>query len=458
MPHAGRRVIRWQQSSKALAILLAAAVTDVASFLPPRAAPVDVRVARVAYSKGGDVHDIDAEVVLRIQGHVERGLIGDAVNEIRKYQDENLPPSIYNSVIEACSSGGADGPKNKRKPQKHDGSDDLIDTANELLSEMGSLALHAHEVVIAGYSRRGRINDALSALSRLEVQLDSDHSNLNPSLSSYQTLLVSLASKNEYAQMNTLLTSMRRRGVRPTVYTFNSLLKVCATSKSPRWREALSLLSQCQREPGVSPDVITYTSTMRALAKGKQARKALDLFRAMKDTGIKPDVFAYTTTMDACAKTNNWKKALQLLEEMKENNVPPNEVTYGVAVNACGNGGQWQTALSLLKTMNDSDMRINSVVYNSAINALSKAARLDAGPDPNMLWKETQHILGEMRSQGVRQDTFTYSSAISVCGSAGLWEEAVRLIHQMKDSGTKGPKRNKIVAFTSAITACANSK
>mmetsp|Transcript_2297 Transcript_2297/g.5387 ORF Transcript_2297/g.5387 Transcript_2297/m.5387 type:complete len:699 (-) Transcript_2297:37-2133(-) len=507
MPQSGRRERRVSPSPKALLtiFLLVAEVTDVASFL---LAPAGVRLARVAYSKSGDqVHDIDAGVVLTVQRHIDRGLIDDAVNLIRS-NPEKLPPSIYNAVIEACSSGGharreddpenrlardlaarrgmrmtnstgeenkrktqkhddnsdavrIDTAKNKRKTQKHDDDSDAdrIDTANELLSEMGTATLHAHEVVITGFSRRGRIRDALSALSRMEGQLDSEHhSNLNPSLSVYQTLLVSLASKQQFSQMNTLLTSMRRRGVRPTVYTFNALLKVCASSKSPRWREAVSLLSQCQREPGVSPDIITYTSTMRALAKGKQARKALDLFRAMKDTGIQLDVFAYTTTMDACAKTNNWKKALQLLEEMRENNVPPNEVTYGVAVNACGNGGQWQTALSLLQTMNDSGMRINSITYNSAIAALSKAARLDAGPDPNVLWEKTQHILGEMHSRGVRQDTFTYSSAISVCGSAGRWEEAVRLIHQMKDSGTNGTKRNKIVAFTSAITACANSK
>ena len=108
-----------------LTILLVALVlvTDVTSFLPPSRAPVDVRLARVAYSKSGDqVHDIDAdaEVVLTVQRHIDRGRIDDAVAAIRKFQDKELPNSIYNAVIEACSSGGAAGPTNKRKTQKHD--------------------------------------------------------------------------------------------------------------------------------------------------------------------------------------------------------------------------------------------------------------------------------------------------------------------------------------------------
>ena len=92
---------------------------------------------------------------------------------------------------------------------------------------------------------------------------DRESSDILPPLHTYQTVLTSLANGGQYDKMMSLLTKMRRRGVKPNVYTFNTLMNICAQDKPSRWKEALSLLSQCQREPGVVPDLVTYTTAMR---------------------------------------------------------------------------------------------------------------------------------------------------------------------------------------------------
>ena len=255
---------------------------------------------------------------------------------------------------------------------------------------------------------------------------------------------------------------------------------MCAADDVPRWREGLSLLSQCQREPGVSPDLITYTTAMRACARARKAGKAMELFRAVRDMGtLELDVYFYTTAMDACAKEGGrrWMaEALSLLDEMVGRGMVPNEVTYGVAVAACGNGGRWEEALDLLDRMRAAGLRINTITYNSAIAALSRAERAksrmqqqhqhaappaggdssssDPAADADVLWEKALHVIRCMEDEGVRRDSFTYSSAIGVCGAAGQWNEAVDLIGKMKRDGAR-PNR---VAFTSAITACAGSR
>ncbi|KAL3827386.1 hypothetical protein ACHAXA_003120 [Cyclostephanos tholiformis] len=305
----------------------------------------------------------------------------------------------------------------------------------ELLRSMGEctgigITSHAREIVISGYARRGNWMDAMRTLMEMEVDIDEyerdrdlvgggNDENVgwvgNDDV--YLTVLTSLARANRYDVVNTLLTSMRRRGCRPDVYVYNSLLKLCASDATPRWREALSLLSQCQREPGIKPDLITYTTAMRACARGRKAGKAMELFRAVRDMGtLTLDVYFYTTAMDACAKEGGrrWMvEAMSLLDEMGTRGIVPNEVTYGVAVAACGNAGRWEEALVLLDKMRDAGLRINTIT-----------------------------------------DSFTYSSAIGVCGAAGRWREAVDLIREMKGNGAR-PNR---VAFTSAITACAISR
>lgn len=423
-------------------------------------------------SKVDSHHAADTEKVPAISIHslLESGRIDDAAAELKAHGSNEIPASTYHAVIEACCAGGMEPQNRHQKNSKR--KDDRIELAAELLTCMGGdVTAHAHEILISGYARRGRWQDASKTLSSLEEVLnnapsssdDGKKSNtITPSLNVYQTVLTSFAKANQFNQVYSLLTRMRRRGVKPTVYTFNSLLKICASDKVPRWKEGLSLLSQCQREPGVNPDLITFTTAMRACARGRQAGKAMELFRVVKDMDMKLDVYVYTTAMDACAKAGggrHWRKALSLLDEMKEEGISPNEVTYGVAVTACGNGGQWERALELLDQMRGMKLKINTITYNSAIAALSTAARTElkqrtGDADVNILWQKALDLIKCMEEEGVRRDVFTYSSAISTCGAAGRWEEAVALIKDMKADGTKPNK----VAYTSAISACANSR
>jgi pentatricopeptide repeat protein len=428
-------------------------------------------------------------VALSIQSLLEAGRLDDAIQELKECNnnDTEIPSSTYHSLIEACCAGGFESKNhnnNKRQPKKYNikinnkrDDVDRIEVASELLGlmrERKQITEHAFEIIIAGYSRRGQWEEAYRKLSEMEEMYLGASNNENAthksgnsiSLNIYQTVLTSMANSDQYQHVNKLLTKMRRQGIRPTVYTYNALLKICAADNIPRWKEGLSILSQCQREPGVTPDLISYTTAMKVCARGHQADKAMELFRAVKDMKeLELDVYFYTTAMDACAKGGKWRKALYLLDEMKEERgILPNVVTYGVAIAACGNGGQWQKALELLESMRDNNLSINTITYNSAIAALSKAARSESKTkqsgvsdtkDVDVLWQKALHLIQCMETEGVKRDSFTYSSAISTCGAAGRWKEALNLIQSMKREGGVRPNR---VAYTSAITACANAR
>ena len=414
----------------------------------------------------------DVPITISIHSLLEERRIDDAIIALKQYSYE-VPASTYHEVIEACCAGGyVDGKRrrpavkkssSKNNKEKGGGEIDRIDLAKDVLQNVMPTDIvtpHAHEILISGYARRGNWQGASQLLSTMEDLFTnkSGTSSTTLSLNVYQTVLLAYAKANQTTQMNTLLTKMRRNNIRPTVYTYNSLLKEFASSKIPKWKECLSLLSQCQREPGVTPDLITYTTAMRACARGKQTSKAMELFRVVKDMNLELDVYIYTTAMDACAKGGRWKKALALLNEMKSQGIVPNEVTYGVAVTACGNGGQWEHALELLEQMKVNGLKINTITYNSAIAALSKAARNSEGDITSLLWEKALLLIKDMEDDGVKRDSFTFSSAISTCGAAGRWEEAVSLINDMNNSSSgSGTKPNR-VAYTSAISACANSR
>lgn len=206
-----------------------------------------------------------------IESLLETGKIDEAVSELRN-QEKEVAASTYHAVIEACCSGGFD-PNQGGRQQNHGKmikGNDRIDVAVDLLHSMNNVTAHAYEIITSGYARRGRWSDAVKTLTAMEeLSISSDTSeagnkeSAGPSLNVYQTVLVACARGGQYDLMMSLLTRMRRRGVRPTVLLYNTLLNICAKEKVARWKEALSLLSQCQREPGINPDLVTYTTAMR---------------------------------------------------------------------------------------------------------------------------------------------------------------------------------------------------
>lgn len=229
---------------------------------------------------------------------LDGGNVNDAFLELRRQENEaqnEIAASTYHAVMEACCAGGLE--RKRYKHQQHGAykgltsiskmntEHDRIDLAVELLQSMNNVTAHAFEIIIRAYARRGRLSDALQTLDTMEETVgsslgggsvkssnivktaendrSSDKDAMVPSLNVYESVLTACARASEFDKVMSLLTRMRRRGVRPNVYTYNLLLNICAQDKLARWKEALSLLSQCQREPGVDPDLVTYTTVMR---------------------------------------------------------------------------------------------------------------------------------------------------------------------------------------------------
>ena len=127
--------------------------------------------------------------------------------------------------------------------------------------------------------------------------------------------------------------------------------------------------------------------------------------------------------------------------------------------------------------MREKEMKISLITYNSAITALAKASRnnvrystrtfvpanlnygtprnIEGGIDEAHLWRKALGLLKQMKEERIWPDEYSYSAAISACGSGGRFQEALDLIKTMRAGGSK-LRPNKI-AYTGAISACARS-
>ena len=116
------------------------------------------------------------------------------------------------------------------------------------------------------------------------------------------------------------------------------------------------------------------------------------------------------------------------------------------------------------KKMREKGMAVNLITYNAAITALSKASRYRVSnrqkhhsqqqsytfeAEDEELWTRAMFLLEQMKEDGLEPDGFSFSSAISCCGSEGRWQEALKLMNVMKQGGPR-TRPNK-VAYTAAI-------
>ncbi|CAB9518912.1 Pentatricopeptide repeat-containing protein [Seminavis robusta] len=354
--------------------------------------------------------------------------------------------ATYREVIECCVAGNQ------------------VEQGVQILDKMKKRGIkptvYTFEIVISGLARKLQWRRALQLLDTM------DEYGVNKTVPIYNTLISACARGKEIGVAKSLLARMKKEGIWPSIITYNSLISSCASAG--RWKDAMNLFDQCNRDPHVEPDIYTYTNVIRACSKGKMTERAFTLHDTVLEKNIPLDSYFYAAVIEVAANARQWKRALELLDEMEEKGVPPSDVVYSLTIKACGNGGKWQSALNLLEKMRSKGMRINLITYNAAIAALAKAAKRSAKyptgrpwrpqePDSGKIcfWVRAIELLDQMKKDNIKPDGFSFSSAISCCGAEGRWQEALALIDLMKKGGPRTqPNR---VAFTAAIDACGRS-
>ena len=64
------------------------------------------------------------------------------------------------------------------------------------------------------------------------------------------------------------------------------------------------MLDVCEdmRAAGVKPDVYSYNSLITTCEKGKQWQKAFEVCKDIRADGVKPNVITYSSLISACGK------------------------------------------------------------------------------------------------------------------------------------------------------------
>lgn len=228
--------------------------------------------------------------------------------------------------------------------------------------------------------------------------------------------------------------------------SYNSAMRACTHAK--QWWYALNLLKGMS-ERILLKDKITYTTALSGL--DDQWKLAQTLLQNMESDGVQPDCQAFTAAVAVSGRAAHWQEALSLYGQALSRKIPGDTSMYNALITACGQGLEWEASLSLLEALRQSKKQIDSITLGATIAACCDArqwewalyfldyesdhgARLST-PCFNAIlggcnWDVVLAVLREMDSRRVEKDSLTFSTAITACERADMWDASFEILDE----------------------------
>ncbi|KAJ0967203.1 hypothetical protein J5N97_024120 [Dioscorea zingiberensis] len=246
--------------------------------------------------------------------------------------------------------------------------------------------------------------------------------NYRPFKSSFNAILHSLLTVEQYRLIEWVYQQMLLEGHSPDVLTYNILL--CAKYRLEKLDQFHRLLDEMAHN-GLAPDLHTYNLLLHVLGKGGKPLAALDLLNYMDSVGCHPRVIHFTNLIDGLSRAGNLDACKYFFDEMEKKGCKPDVVCYTVMITGYVVAGEFEKAHELFDEMLVRGHLPNVFTYNSMIRGLCISGRFD----------EACTMLKDMEAKGCTPNFSVYSTLVGRLRTAGKTSEANSVINHMVEKG-----------------------
>ncbi|XP_075651527.1 pentatricopeptide repeat-containing protein At1g31430-like isoform X3 [Castanea sativa] len=226
---------------------------------------------------------------------------------------------------------------------------------------------------------------------------------------------------NGYVQFNcfdeavALFREMQIRRVKPDKFTVVALLTGCAqlgALEQGKWIHGYI------DENRISVDTVVGTSLIEMYAKCGCVEKSLDIFCELKEK----DTASWTSIICGLAMNGKTSKALELFLEMKQAGASPDDITFIGVLSACGHGGLVKEGRQFFNSMTKQyEIEPKLEHYGCLIDLLGRAGKLD----------EAEKLIEEVPKENNEIVVPLYGSLLSACRIHGDVEMGERVAERL---------------------------
>eukprot|EP00250_Pteridium_aquilinum_P020361 c24790_g5_i2 orf=226-3333(+) len=246
-----------------------------------------------------------------------------------------------------------------------------------------------------------------------------------------------------------LFKEMQKEGVEPNVFTFSSLISACGNA-GHLW-QGMHLHDQFTQS-GLELDSRLASTLIDMYAKCGNLTEAHEVFSDLSFQTL----VCWNTLIAGYARNEHNLGALQAFEDMEKEGFRPNSLTLSCGLKACGNLGDIEKGKVIHDQIIMRGIDPDEYIKSSLIDMYCKCGRLDDAHKVFDFWPSKsivswgalmagylQHDLGlpvldlfaKMQKEGIKPNTYIYSSALKACGSMADLKEGVDVHDQFRNSG-----------------------
>ncbi|CAL9004728.1 unnamed protein product [Prunus brigantina] len=283
----------------------------------------------------------------------------------------------------------------------------------------------------------------------------------------YHTLLKGYAKNSSLSDAMSFFCRMKSDGVRPVVYNFTYLLKVCGDNADLRRGKEIHahLISS-----GFATNLFAMTAVVNMYAKCRQINEAYKMFDRMPER----DLVSWNTIIAGYAQNGLAKIALELVIRMQEEGQKPDSITLvtllpavadygsliiGKSIHAYVLRASFESLVNISTALLDMYSKCGSVgtarlIFNrmKQKTAVSWNSMID-GYVQNEDAEEAMEIFQKMLDEGFQPTNVTIMEALHACADLGDLEQG-KFVHKLVDQLKLGSDVSVMNSLMSMYSKC----
>ncbi|KAG0009451.1 hypothetical protein BGZ80_002379, partial [Entomortierella chlamydospora] len=185
----------------------------------------------------------------------------------------------------------------------------------------------------------------------------------------FAPLLQAFSLAKKFKSAFNVLSIMRASGMKPTILTATSLLKVL--DEPENIEEAFISMQEMHRE-GKKVDVVAFNILIEACGRINELTRAMTIFDAAASLGVETDTNTYNALLTGCITDRNMVEGKNVIAMMQGAGVDPNVDTYQSLISLCLTQINYEDAFMYLEEMKSHNVIPSEPIYTSLVRKLAR--------------------------------------------------------------------------------------
>lgn len=250
------------------------------------------------------------------------------------------------------------------------------------------------------------------------------------------------------AKVEFLLKEILSRNLQPNDITLNTVIDMLV--ESGNFGLAWKYYEEMEKEYLIEPDIFTYSTLLKSIKNyqpdEENIEKAFEILKIVKLSqakGVKPDEIFYNCILETCVKYNKMEAAEVVFNDMKDSAlITPSKITFSIMIKGFGNAANLEKCFILFHEMKQYSLEPNEIIYGCILNACVKA---------NNIFKALE-VFNEIKNySSLSMNVYIYTILIKGYTKTKDFPKAFELYNQMlQDSNLN----LNIIVFNAILDCC----